>query len=142
MRLIPRDFSSWPPVPGPLWTIATGRFPTSPLRIRPEFPFAPLLEPLFLGFSAVGSSDLEETAADYLRVEGADRLLRRATVRILRKADIKAFYSGAWSRRCPSHGDGLPVWSQTDVAGVGPAERDSLAAHASRGGRMPARDRW
>ena len=67
MRLIPRDFSSWPPVSGPLWTIATGRFPVSPLRSRPEFPFAPSLEPLFVGFSLDLGAILAEVVFPRLR---------------------------------------------------------------------------
>ncbi len=126
VRLIPRDFSSWPSVSDPLWTIATGRFPISPLRIRPEFPFAPSLEPLFLGFSLVGSSELEEPAVDYLRAMEPIGCSDRATVRILRKAHVKAFYSGRVESTLPLTTATVSRIGPKVASGVGPAERESL----------------
>lgn len=139
VRLIPRDFSSWPPVSGPLWTIATGRFPTSPLRIRPEFPFAPSLEPLFLGFSLVGSSELEETAVDYLRSMEPIGCSDRATVRILRKAHVKAFYSGRVESTLSLTMATVSRIGPETASGVGPAEHESLRRTLREVRRMPAR---
>lgn len=127
VHLVPRDHTSWPALPDRLWTVAAGRFPTSPFDVRPEFPFASSLEPLFLGFSVVGAPELDDPSVAYLRSKEPIGCSDVASVLILCKAGVKAFYSG---RIESTLAETMPSLSRLDpaaVRGAGSAERDHLA---------------
>ncbi len=136
VRLVPRDHSGWPQLPDRLWTVASGRFPTSPFGIRPEFPFDPLLEPIFVGFSVVGAGGLDRVSVDYLRSKQPIGCSDVASVLILLKEGVEAFYSGRIEATLGETLAAVPELPVAGVRGAHPAELDILSRAAAEVTRL------